>query len=135
MFIFGSCAANESQNLQTNVTGLATYKINADEVNKKLSNHDNFYLIDVRTEEENAELKIPNSKLIALDDLSNTIINDRSISFDDEIVVYCRSGNRSKAAYDILTKLGYTNVKSMTGGIIAWSKSGYNTCSELNNTC
>lgn len=134
LITLNSCTT-EDNDLQTNTMQVNTYEISAVEVNEKITNEQTFNLIDVRTPEENAELKIPNSKLMVLDDLAEMIINDEEIAFNDEIVVYCRSGNRSKTAYDILTQLGYTNVKSMSGGINEWKNLGYNTCSELNNTC
>ncbi len=133
---FNSCTAEQNtEDLQTNIMQINTYEITAADVNEKIKNAEDFHLIDVRTPEENAELKIPNSKLMVLNELADTIINDEEIAFNDEIVVYCRSGNRSKTAYDILTQLGYTNVKSMSGGINEWENLGYNTCSELNKTC
>jgi rhodanese-related sulfurtransferase len=124
-----------TSDLQTNVMQVNTFEISPTEVNQKLTENQEFHLIDVRTPEENAEIKIPNSQLMVLDNLAEMIINNEDIAFNDEIIVYCRSGNRSKTAYDILTQLGYTNVKSMAGGINEWTDLGYNTCSELNNNC
>lgn len=127
----------QEEDLKTNVMQISAndYEISAGEVNNKLTSNQDFYLIDVRTEEEHAETQIPNAELMVLDNLADEIINNEDISFHDEIVVYCRSGNRSKTAYDILTQLGYKNVKSMAGGISEWTNLGYNTCSELSNTC
>jgi rhodanese-related sulfurtransferase len=41
---------------------------------------------------------------------------------DTEIVVYCRSGNRSEMAQSFLASRGFTAVRNLTGGIIAWKK-------------
>ncbi len=41
------------------------------------------------------------------------------------IVVYCRSGNMSSIAAKTLTRLGYTNIRDVDGGMIAWEKEGY----------
>jgi len=132
-----SSESTQEEDLQTNIMQVTAnnHEISASEVNDKITSNQDFYLIDVRTEEEHAETHIPDTDLMVLDSLADEIINNEDISFHDEIVVYCRSGNRSKSAYDILTQLGYTNVKSMTGGITEWTSLGYNTCSELNNTC
>ena len=42
-----------------------------------------------------------------------------------EIIIYCRSGARSKTAYDIMKSLGYTNIKSVSGGMIHWEEDKY----------
>ena len=44
---------------------------------------------------------------------------------DDEIILYCRSGKRSTRAYEILKELGYSNVKSLYGGIVHWIEDEY----------
>jgi len=139
--LFNSCTAETEQtedlpqDLQANIMQVHTYEIEAALVNDKISKNHEFHLIDVRSLEENQEAQIPHSELMTLDTLGEQIINNEDISFHDEIVVYCRSGNRSKTAFDLLTQLGYTNVKSMARGINKWTSLGYNTCSELDNTC
>ena len=50
--------------------------------------------------------------------------NSNSHPADHDIVLYCGTGGRSALAADALTKLGYRNVKSMAGGIVAWSEAG-----------
>ncbi|MFC1810349.1 rhodanese-like domain-containing protein [Patescibacteria group bacterium] len=138
ILIFNSCSDQSAPNtddLQASVLQIQNYEIAAKTVGEKMKNGDDFHLIDVRTVEENDESQIIGSKLMTLDQLNFYIVLDADISFDDEIVVYCRSGNRSKTAYDILTQMGYKNVKSMAGGIKEWKSLGYNTCSKLDNTC
>ncbi|MDP2650087.1 MAG: DUF1573 domain-containing protein [bacterium] len=44
---------------------------------------------------------------------------------DKEIIIYCRSGGRSKQAYDIMEALGYTNIKSVAGGMVHWQEDNY----------
>lgn len=81
------------------------------------------------------EKHISTSKLVPLDTLSITIETIEDIDKTDKIIVYCRSGSRSKVAYDILTQMGYTNVKSMSGGIKQWTSLGYNVCLGTSLTC
>ena len=78
----------------------------------------NFVILDVRTEEEFAEGHIENAILIPDYEISSKaeeILKDKN----QLILVYCRSGNRSKKASEVLVDLGYTNVKEF-GGIIDW---------------
>lgn len=82
------------------------------------------WMLDVREPSEWAEAHIPGATLIPLGELAQRVSEAPK---DQEIVVYCRSGNRSKAGADILTKAGYTNVSSMAGGINQWSAAGYPT--------
>ncbi len=86
------------------------------------ANKDKIVLIDVR---EPAELKnegyIEGSKNIPMGSIENNL---RNIPKDKEVVVYCRSGNRSGVVVAKLTQLGYTNVKNMAGGIMKWKAEG-----------
>lgn len=78
----------------------------------------NFIILDVRTEEEFAEGHIENAILIPdyeITSKADEILKDKN----QLILVYCRSGNRSKVASQALVELGYTNVKEF-GGIIDW---------------
>ncbi len=75
-------------------------------------------LLDVRTQEEYIENHISGSTLIPLSDLEG----QASLKLPDKqatIFIYCRSGNRSRAAVKILSKQDYTNVFDL-GGIIRW---------------
>lgn len=83
-------------------------------------------LLDVRTPEEWAEGHIEGAILIPLDELPNRAAAE--LPQDAEIVVYCRSGNRSAQAAAYLVDAGYTNVSDL-GGIIDWVAAGYPTVS------
>lgn len=75
-------------------------------------------LLDVRTPSEYNDGHIEGATLLPLSDIESTIetaIPDKSTP----IIVYCRSGNRSAEAIDILIELGYTDVYDL-GGIIDW---------------
>ena len=78
--------------------------------------------VDVRTLEEWNEVRVPNVTLIPLDDLESRL---NEIPQGREIVVMCRSGNRSKPGRDILLDNGFTQVSSMQGGIKEWKAAGY----------
>ena len=80
------------------------------------------FFIDVRTQEEWNEFHAPNTSLVPLDQLSARL---NEIPKDREIVVVCRSGNRSQQGRDILLNAGFTNVTSMQGGLSDWRAAGY----------
>jgi rhodanese-related sulfurtransferase len=80
------------------------------------------YVLDVRTQEEWADFHAPNTTLIPLDQLPARL---NEIPRDREIVVVCRSGNRSKQGRDILLNAGFQQVTSMQGGLNEWRASGY----------
>lgn len=80
------------------------------------------FFVDVRTQEEWNEFHAPNTSLVPLDQLS-TRLNE--LPKDREIVVVCRSGNRSQQGRDILLNAGFTNVTSMQGGLNEWRAAGY----------
>lgn len=75
-------------------------------------------LLDVRTAAENKELRIPGSVLIPVEELPNRL-SELPKDPAKPIVIYCRSGNRSAIAADILVKAGFPAVYDM-GGIINW---------------
>ncbi|MCO6450587.1 MAG: rhodanese-like domain-containing protein [Caldilineales bacterium] len=75
-------------------------------------------LIDVREPEEYAQARIPDSTLLPMSELQQRL---GEIPRDQEVIIYCRSGNRSGQVVDFLReRLGYTNVYNLAGGIIAW---------------
>ena len=82
------------------------------------------FLLDVRQPEEWNEVHIPNSTLIPLDQLASRV---DELPRDQEIVVVCRSGNRSATGRDILLDAGFTHVTSMAGGVTQWGTAGYPT--------
>jgi len=75
-------------------------------------------LVDVRTEPEYKEIRIPGSILIPLNDLPNRL-SELPKDPSKPIVVYCRSGNRSSVAASILVEAGFPAVYDL-GGIIDW---------------
>jgi rhodanese-related sulfurtransferase len=80
------------------------------------------FLLDVRTQEEWDEYHAPDTTLIPLDQLEGRL---DELPPDEEIVVVCRSGNRSQAGRDILRNNGFERSTSMSGGLNAWRAAGY----------
>lgn len=79
------------------------------------------YLVDVRTPEEFASGHIEGAVNIPVDVLNQYI---SQLPTDQPIVVYCRSGNRSATAVDILENAGLTNVYDIQGGTNSWTSQG-----------
>ena len=93
-------------------------RISMDEAKTLMEKEEGYILLDVRTKGEYEIGYIPGAINIPLSDIDEKIISflpDKS----QMILVYCRSGNRSREASDKLSKLGYTNILEI-GGINAW---------------
>ena len=93
-------------------------QITAEEAKKIMYSGEEHIILDTREQDEFDEGHIPGAILIPYTEIENKaieLIPDR----DKLILVYCRSGRRSKIAAEALSKLGYTNVKEF-GGIIDW---------------
>lgn len=84
-----------------------------------LVNEENAVLIDVRTKEEYSEDHIAGAINIPLNEIRLDEIKDVVDDFDDNIIVYCRSGARSKEASKLIIDLGYTSVYDL-GSINNW---------------
>ncbi|MFN2146133.1 MAG: rhodanese-like domain-containing protein [Anaerolineales bacterium] len=83
---------------------------------------DDGFILDVRTLEEWNDGHVPGATLIPLNELEARL---SELPQDEEIVVICRSGNRSAAARDILLNAGFENVTSVAGGFNEWVANGY----------
>jgi len=92
--------------------------ITAEEAKKIMDNQEGYVILDTRTQAEFDEGHIPGAILIPHDEITEkaeAVLTDKN----QLILVYCRSGRRSKLAAEDLVKLGYTNIKEF-GGIIDW---------------
>lgn len=92
--------------------------ITAQQAKEIMDGRENYVILDTRTQEEYEESHIPGAVLIPHDvilEKAEGILTDK----DQLILVYCRSGRRSKLAAEDLLKLGYTNIREF-GGIIDW---------------
>ena len=98
--------------------------ISVQELKKMMDNHTDFQLVDVREEYEYAAsnlggILIPLSILKKNADLEDIL---KKISKDKTVILHCKSGARSREAMDILNKNGFSDLKNLTGGILAFSK-------------
>lgn len=93
-------------------------KLTAAEAKARIDSGDGVILVDVRTEEEYRAGHIPGAVLIPNETIADTP-PEQLPDLDAEILIYCRSGNRSAQAANKLIALGYTNVYDF-GGIIDW---------------
>ncbi len=93
-------------------------------VKAKIDKRDNFYLVDVREQDEWEKGHLPNSiylgKGIIERDIEKTIEDTNA-----EIILYCGGGFRSALAADNIQKMGYSNAMSMDGGYSGWVNAGY----------
>jgi len=80
------------------------------------------FVLDVREPEEWVEYHIPGASLIPLAQLEDRL---NEVPTDQDVVVVCRSGNRSQIGRDVLQGAGYKNSTSMAGGIKQWMTAGY----------
>jgi rhodanese-related sulfurtransferase len=93
--------------------------ISAEEVKQRLDAGENLNLLDVRQPEEHEEFNIGGT-LFPLGRIQTMQTEELDNLKDEEVICYCRSGNRSGQASLILEQLGFTNVKNLTGGMLGW---------------
>ena len=110
--LFGLTACQDNGNTPT------YDQITAEEAKTIMDTEKDYIIIDARTEEEFAEGHIENAILIPEYEIAQRA--EKELPDKEQLIlVYCRSGRRSKIASEELIKLGYTNVKEF-GGIIDW---------------
>ena len=106
----GQDAENNQEAVYVNIT--------AEEAKQIMDTEEGYIILDVRSQEEYDQGHIPGAILIPyteINEQAEELIPDK----DKLILVYCRSGRRSKIASESLVQLGYTSVKEF-GGIIDW---------------
>ena len=135
MMILGACDSNQENNTtndlpqennqqadvsQTDILQIATYEcISQEEAQALMEDGTDCIILDVRTQAEFDEKHILNAICIP----NETIDTEPPAELPDKeqlILVYCRSGNRSKQASEKLATMGYTNIKEF-GGINTWT--------------
>ena len=112
LLLLSGCSQSET------ITETNYMQITAKEAKNIMDSETDYIILDVRTEEEFSEGHIDGAILIPdyeIADKAEKILTDK----DQLILVYCRSGRRSKLAADSLVTMGYTNIKEF-GGIIDW---------------
>jgi len=101
---------NEQEAVYLNIT--------AEEDKEIMDSEEGYVILDVRTQEEFDQGHIPGAIQISHEEIAEKaeeVLTDK----DQMILVYCRSGRRSKIAAEALVELGYTNIREF-GGIIDW---------------
>ena len=102
-----------------NYDNLGYEQISMEEAKVIINEEKGYIILDVRTPDEFAEKHIPNAINIPNESIGTEEIAELPDK-EQKILVYCRSGNRSKQASEKLAKLGYTNVVEI-GGINDWT--------------
>ena len=113
MIVLSACGQkneNDGETVYMNIT--------AEEAKQIMDTEEGYIILDVRTQEEYDQGHIPGAILIPDTEIkaeAENVLTDKA----QLILVYCRSGRRSKLAAEALVELGYTNIKEF-GGIIDW---------------
>jgi rhodanese-related sulfurtransferase len=95
--------------------------ITAQEVKARLDAGEKLNLVDVREPDERALFNI-GGEFLPLGKIQTMQTEDIDDLKNEEIIFYCRSGNRSGQACLILESMGFTNVKNLVGGMIDWQE-------------
>lgn len=113
-----SCANTDTIKQEQKGEEIVYISISQEEAKKIMDSWEECIILDAREKSEYDEGHIPGAIVIPhteIEDKARELLPDK----DKLILVYCRSGRRSKIAAEALVKLGYTNVKEF-GGIIDW---------------
>jgi len=95
--------------------------ITVEEVKTRMDAGEELHLVDVREPYENADFNI-GGILLPLGEIRSMQIDDIEDLKDKEVILYCRSGNRSAQAAMFLETMGFENTKNLVGGILAWQE-------------
>ena len=121
--LLAACGGNETAAPAVEEIDLTTLPDEVDvETVAAIRQNPGVYLLDVREPDEYAAGHIPGITLIPMGEVASRLAE---LPRDKEIIVTCRTGNRSSQIADLLREQGFTNVHTMTGGIVAWEEAGY----------
>ena len=95
--------------------------ITVEELKRRLDAGEKLNIIDVREPHEKADFDI-GGVLIPLGQVLSMQIDEIEDLKDKEVIVYCRSGNRSGQACMFLDAMGFNNTRNLVGGILAWQE-------------
>jgi rhodanese-related sulfurtransferase len=95
--------------------------ITAEELKARLDAGEQLHIIDVREPHENAEFNIGGT-LIPLGKVQSMQIDELEDLKEEELIIYCRSGNRSGQACMFLDAMGFKNTKNLVGGMLGWQE-------------
>ena len=113
VLLLAACGQDKENN-----QGAVYMNITAEEAKEIMDSEEGYIILDVRTQEEYDQGHIPGAIVISHEEITEKaedVLTDK----EQLILVYCRSGRRSKIAAEALVELGYTNIKEF-GGIIDW---------------
>lgn len=119
LLILAGCAASADNSITTGATATTYKQVSMSEAVEIIESESDYIILDVRRADEFAEGHIPGAINIPNESIGNGEINALPDK-DRLILVYCRSGRRSKEASAKLVKSGYTNVVEI-GGILDWT--------------
>ena len=122
LLIISGCTDQQDTSLETQIIKDITTQEAYTRIQDNQDNPD-FAIIDVRTPEEYAAGRIENS--INLDFYSENFKDElNKLNKEKKYLIYCKSGNRSGKARDILKDLNFTEVYNMLGGMVQWGADG-----------
>jgi rhodanese-related sulfurtransferase len=95
--------------------------ISVEELKARLDAGETLNLLDVREPHEREEFNI-GGKFLPLGKIQRSETDDIEDWTNEEVIVYCRSGNRSGQACLTLEMMGFSNLKNLSGGMMAWQE-------------
>ena len=95
--------------------------ITPEELKQRLDSGEQLNIVDVREPHEHADFNIGGT-LVPLGQIQAMQTDELDDLKDKEVIVYCRSGNRSGQAAMILETMGFQNVKNLVGGMLSWEQ-------------
>lgn len=98
--------------------------VTVEEAKSLVESNFSLIILDVRTREEFESDHIGGAILIPVSELEDRL---DELSKEEELLIYCRTGNRSSNSVNILKANGYTKIFHMNDGITAWTQAGYPT--------
>jgi rhodanese-related sulfurtransferase len=103
-------------------------EIDAYDLQARIAEGNDFVLLDIRSAGELAQGMLPNAEHLPMHLLPLRL---SELPKDKEIILYCHSGARSYHACAYLAQQGYENMINLRGGILGWSRSGYQLATRL----
>jgi rhodanese-related sulfurtransferase len=95
--------------------------ITVEELKSRLDNGEVLHVLDVREPHEYAEYNI-GGKLLPLGQIQTMQIEEIETWKDEEVIIHCRTGQRSMMACLVLETLGFSNTKNLLGGVVEWKQ-------------
>lgn len=97
-------------------------QISANELKEKLEHKESLILVDCREQNEWDQAHIKGAKLMPLSEFPE---HAKKLDQNSQIIIQCRSGQRSMKACMYLEEQGFKNLTNLEGGILGWAQSGY----------